>query len=374
MPDLSLIMLGAGNSTRFKHDIKKQWLRFGDIPLWLYSTQNIIKNRKFSKIIITAHEDEIEYMKKYMEDFTFVKGGKTRQESLKNALLQIDTPYVLVSDVARVFISKDMLERVIEQKEKADIVVPYLDINDTVVFNGDTIDRQKIKLIQTPQLSVTKILAKALSTKVQFTDDSSAIKAMGGIVTYVKGDKRAKKLTFVEDLDEIVQNKKPSCDIFTGTGFDVHAFENDKPMMLCGVKIQDSPGFKAHSDGDVAIHALIDSILGAIGAGDIGELFPDTDAKYDNIDSKKLLQKVYNFVTQVGYEIVNCDITIIAQTPKIGKFKNKMKQTITKILKTKPICINIKATTTEKLGFIGRSEGIGVQATSSLKFKDWTKI
>ncbi|NOX15452.1 MAG: bifunctional 2-C-methyl-D-erythritol 4-phosphate cytidylyltransferase/2-C-methyl-D-erythritol 2,4-cyclodiphosphate synthase [Epsilonproteobacteria bacterium] len=371
MPDLSLIMLGAGNSTRFEHDTKKQWLRFGDTPLWLYATQNILKNHKFDKIIVATHKNEIEYMKKYSSDFIFIEGGESRQESLQNALLQVSTAFVLVSDVARVFISDDMLERIIEQKEKADIIVPYLSVNDTVVYDNKTIDRQKVKLIQTPQLSKTKILKEALNTKVQYTDDSSAIKAMGGIVTYVKGDKKAKKLTFLEDLDEIAKNHKVNQDIFTGHGFDVHAFEDGKAMMLCGVKIQKSPGFKAHSDGDVAIHALIDSLLGAIGAGDIGELFPDTDAKYENIDSKKLLKKVYNFVTQVGYEIINCDITIMAQTPKLGKFKDKMRKTIANILQIKPIYVNIKATTTEKLGFIGRSEGIGVQASSNLKFLDW---
>ena len=374
MPDLSLIMLGAGNSTRFKHDIKKQWLRFGDTPLWLYSTQNITKNRKFAKIIVTAHKDEIEYMKKYRSDFVFVEGGKSRQESLKNALLKVDTPHVLVSDVARVFVCDDMLERVLKEKGKADITVPYLNASDTVVYSEETIDREKVKLIQTPQLSITKVLSRALETKTQYTDDSSAIKAMGGIVTYVKGDAKAKKLTFLEDLNEIPKDKKPNLDIFTGNGFDVHQFENGKPMMLCGVKIQDNIGFKAHSDGDVAIHALIDSLLGAIGAGDIGELFPNDDDRYRDIDSKELLKKVFSFVTQVGYKIINCDITIMAQTPKIGKFKGQMRETIAKILHIKPIYINIKATTTEKLGFIGRSEGVGVQATSSLKFIDWTKI
>ncbi len=122
------------------------------------------------------------------------------------------------------------------------------------------------------------------------------------------------------------------------------------------------------------MHALIDSLLGAIGAGDIGELFPDDDDAYKDIDSKKLLKKVYNFVTQVGYEIVNCDITIMAQTPRLGKFKDKMRKTIAQILHVKPISINIKATTTEKLGFIGRSEGVAVQATSSLKFARWMNI
>jgi len=373
LPDLSLIMLGAGNSTRFNHTVKKQWLRFGDTPLWLNATKNIMKNCKFSKIIVTGSHDELAYMKRYDEGILFVEGGDTRQKSLQNALLHVKTPFVLVSDVARVCISADMLTRIIQEKENGDIVVPYLSVNDTVVYKENTIQREQVKLIQTPQLSRTKVLQTALDTDTLYTDDSSAIKANGGIVTFVKGDKKAKKLTFLEDIKELDCLQAPNSDIFIGNGFDVHKFEDGKPMMLCGVKIQESPGFKAHSDGDVAIHALIDSLLGAIGAGDIGELFPDNDETFKNIDSKKLLKKVYNFVTQVGYEIINCDITIMAQTPKLSKFKNQMSAVLAEILHLKPVCVNIKATTTEKLGFIGRSEGVGVQATSSLKFIDWMK-
>ncbi len=367
-------MLGAGNSTRFKHFVKKQWLRFDDTPLWLFSTKNIAKKLNFSKIIVTCSADEIEYMKKFDNSFVYVLGGKSRQESLKNALLHVETPFVLVSDIARVCIDESMLSRIIEKKSQSDIVVPYLGVSDTVVYEDKTIDRDKIKLIQTPQLSKTSILKKALNTETNYTDDSSAIKANDGKVTYVKGDKRAKKLTFIEDLSEIVCKKKPSKDIFIGNGFDVHGFEDGKVMMLGGVKIQENFGFKAHSDGDVAIHALIDSLLGAIGAGDIGELFPDSDEKFKDIDSKELLKKVYKFVTSVGYEIVNCDITIMAQTPKLSNFKDKMSSVLAQILHTKPIFINIKATTTENLGFIGRKEGVAVSVTSTLKYFDWTKI
>jgi len=366
-------MLGAGNSTRFEHSVKKQWLRFGHTPLWLYATKNLTKKLNFKQIIVTGSDEEIEYMKKFSDDITFVKGGTSRQKSLQNALEHVDSAYVLVSDVARVCIDDEMLQRIIEKKDIGDIIVPYLNVSDTVVYGDDTIDRNKVKLIQTPQLSKTTILKKALKSDIEYTDDSSAIKAMGGIVTYVQGDKKAKKITFLEDLHELPCIKKPSSDIFIGNGFDVHEFEDGKPMMLGGIKIQDSPGFKAHSDGDVAIHALIDSLLGAIGAGDIGELFPDSDKKFENIDSKVLLDKVYRFVTNVGYKIINCDITIIAQTPKLKDFKKQMTLTLAKALHVEPNFINIKATTTEKLGFIGRSEGVGVNATSSLKYIDWTK-
>ncbi len=185
-------MLGAGNSTRFKHPVKKQWLRFGDTPLWLFSTKNITEKLDFSKIIITCSADEIEYMKRFDDSFTYVVGGASRQESLKNALLHVETPSVLVSDIARVCIDEEMLSRIVKEKSQSDIVVPYLEVSDTVVYGDETIDRDRVKLIQTPQLSKTSILKEALGTDTDYTDDSSAIKANGGNATYVKGDKRAK--------------------------------------------------------------------------------------------------------------------------------------------------------------------------------------
>ncbi|WP_331774408.1 bifunctional 2-C-methyl-D-erythritol 4-phosphate cytidylyltransferase/2-C-methyl-D-erythritol 2,4-cyclodiphosphate synthase [Sulfurospirillum sp. 1612] len=374
MPDLSLVMLGAGNSSRFEHTVKKQWLRFDDTPLWLYATHNIAQKAQFAKIIIVAHHDELAYMKRFEEEYLYVEGGNSRQESLKNALQHVDTPFVLVSDIARVCISEGLLQRILAQKDFSDIVVPFLHVSDTVVYDETPIARDKVKLIQTPQLSRTDILKSALNTDITYTDDSSAIKAIGGSVSFVEGENHATKLTRIRDLAQIPCKYPPSKDIFVGNGFDVHEFETAKPMMLGGVKIRDDFGFRAHSDGDVAIHALIDALLGAMGAGDVGELFPDHDDRFKNIDSKTLLTQVVTFLTQVGFEIVNCDITIIAQTPKIGDFKREMARTIAAILNIKPIHVNIKATTTEHLGFIGRKEGVGVNATATLKYIDWTHI
>jgi len=374
LPDLSLIMLGAGSSSRFKMSAKKQWLRIKNEPLWLYATKNISDNIAFKKIIVVASQEEIKYMKLFSPNITFVVGGDTRTKSLKNALLHVETKKVLVSDVARACIPIDMLTRIVLKKNDSDIVVPYLPVSDTVVYDDATIDRDKVKLIQTPQLSSTTLLGDALQDKIDYTDDSSAIKANGGKVSYVLGDKKANKVTFEDDLTILSHLNKPSIDIFVGNGYDVHPFEDDKDMWLGGVLIEDSRGFKAHSDGDVALHALIDALLGAIGAGDIGELFPDTDDKYKNIDSKKLLQEVVLFISNVGYKIINCDITIMAQSPKLSPYKDKMRKVISNILGLEFIHVNIKATTTERLGFVGREEGVAVNATASLKYYDWKNI
>ncbi len=370
MPDLSLIILAAGNSTRFDYPVKKQWLRVGNKPLWLFVAKKFDKMYDFKKIVITSSDNELFYMKRHSNNFTYVFGGDSRQDSLKNALSQIDTQYVMVTDVARACVPKKLVLNLIENYKKADIVVPALGVVDTVVYNNETIDRDDVKLIQTPQLSKRDILEKAISsTKTQYTDDSSAIKAIGGTVFYTKGDKKAKKITRYDDLSLLECLKVPKAENLVGFGFDVHQFQKDKQMVLCGVEIDSEFGFRAHSDGDVALHALIDAILGAVGAGDIGELFPDSDEQYESIDSKVLLKDVVSFTNRVGFEIVNVDITVMAEAPKLSPYKSYMQKSLSQILKIDPIRVNIKATTTEKLGFVGRKEGVAVSAVASLKIK-----
>ncbi|QIR77279.1 bifunctional 2-C-methyl-D-erythritol 4-phosphate cytidylyltransferase/2-C-methyl-D-erythritol 2,4-cyclodiphosphate synthase [Sulfurospirillum diekertiae] len=374
MPDLALVMLGAGSSSRFNQRVKKQWLRIEDTPLWLFATQNLQQLFPFKQIIVTTTPDEYFYAKKFSESITFVEGGATRQESLANALLHVKTPYVLVSDIARPCVDQEMLVRILAEMENSDIVVPYLPVVDTVVYEDATINRDHVKLIQTPQLSRTELLRKALQTSTLYTDDSSAIKAMGGKVTYVLGNPEAKKLTCKEDGATISCLKAPSSTPFVGEGFDVHAYEDGKVMMLGGVEVHPTTGFKAHSDGDVAIHALIDALLGAAGAGDIGELFPDNDPRYKNIDSKFLLKEVCSFLAKVGFEIIHCDITVMAEFPRLSAFKDKIRFTLANIMAISPIHVNVKATTTEKLGFVGRCEGVAVSATATLKYYDWTNV
>ncbi len=370
MPDLTLVILSAGSSSRFGVEPKKQWIRVGSDPLWSFVAQRFIEFFNFKEIIITASKDELNYMRKYA-NYTFVVGGESRQESLRNAILHVKTPYVLVTDVARACVDKDLVLEIILHFNRADIVVPYLNVDDTVVYKGETIQRDDVKLIQTPQLSNTTILKKALDQKEIFTDDSTAIRSIGGKVLYIKGRVSSKKITRYDDLRELECLSGVSTDKFVGIGFDVHQFCKDKTMYLCGTEIKSSLGFKAHSDGDVAIHALIDSLLGAVGAGDIGELFPDSDDRYKNIDSKLMLKDVVKFIKGVGYEISNVDITIIAQTPKLSPYKEEMRRVLSDILGCKPIFVNIKATTTEKLGFVGREEGVAVEAVSSLKYFNW---
>jgi len=370
LSDLTLILLSAGSSSRFDTTVKKQWLRIQHKPLWQFVADNFLQSGLFSKIILVAAKNDIEFMKNYA-DYDFVQGGDSRQASLTNALLHVKSEYVLVSDIARACISEELLQRIRAKKGDADCIVPFLHVTDTIVYENTTIDRQKVKKIQTPQLSRTKILKNALQTPTEFTDESSAIVSYGGTRAFVEGDENAYKITFTGDLNKLPCLSEPSSDILSGNGFDVHAFDEKGEMYLGGVKIDSQYGFKAHSDGDVALHSLIDALLGAAGMGDIGMLFPDNDAAYKNIDSKELLKEVVAKIYNYGFEIINVDITIAAQKPRIGSYKDKMRKTIAEILKIDKARVNVKATTTEKLGFIGRAEGVGVIANANLRYFNW---
>lgn len=409
MKDISLILLAAGDSSRFELSVKKQWLRVGELPLWQYVAQSIARAHSFKKIVIAVNEEDVSYCERLYAcssasargksaecgtseykfqsklggigcgadecgsanlKFHFAPGGANRQSSLKNALQLVDSKLVLVSDVARAQISPGLISSLIRNLGSADCISPYLGVNDTTYLGEAVVKREELRLIQTPQLSRTALLKKALDESEIFTDDSAAIRSAGGRLEFIKGEAGALKITRVSDLAAL--NLKPcSRDIFCGTGFDVHALEKGAGIVLGGVQIPCEFALIAHSDGDVAIHALIDAICGAAMLGDIGELFPNSDAKLKGADSKELLRKVMWRVRGYGYELVNADITIIAQRPKIGAYKAQMQEALSEILNCTRV--NVKATTTEGLGFTGRSEGIAAQAAVNLKFYDWQK-
>ena len=372
MQDITLVLLAAGSASRFGSPTKKQWLYQDKKPLWLAVADSFQNSFNFSKIIIVCAGDEIAYMKQFSNYF-YVTGGNSREASLNNALGYVDTPFVLVSDVARCCIDTEMIERIIARKDEADCIVPVIKAVDTLYMKGRPIDRDSIRIIQTPQLSKTDSLKKTLKGAGGFTDESSAIKAGGGAVLFVEGSAKAHKLTTQDDLKRLPCLTPPSSETFVGFGIDIHPFEKGKTMKLCGITIDSPFGFKAHSDGDVAIHALIDALLGAAGMGDIGELFPDTDTAYAGADSSVLLRQVATKLQAFGFEIVNVDMTILAQTPRLLPYKQTMKKQIASLLGIMPIRTNIKATTAEKMGFVGREEGVTVHAVASLQYFNWEK-
>ena len=373
MADISLVLLAAGDSNRLNLPTKKQWLYIDESPLWKFVAKRFKKLYKFKKIIIVGNEKELSLMQKFDKDFIYVKGGSSREESLKNALEKIESKYVMVSDVARACIPKRVIKNLIKKRQKKACVVPVLKPSDTLYFENRPINRDKVLQIQTPQLSHTKTLKKILKTSNNFTDESSAFYNANKKVIFIPGSKKSQKITYRDDLFILPCLKPPISLTKVGFGVDIHAFEDKKDMYLGGVKIDSKFGFKAHSDGDVAIHAIIDALLGASSLGDIGEFFPDSDEKYKGIDSKELLKEVVDLVRGVGYEIVNIDMTILAETPKISPYKKRMQKSLAKVMSVNEENINIKATRGEKLGFVGRKEGVKVNAIATLKYFRWDK-
>ena len=373
MSHTTLILLGAGSSTRFGTNVKKQWIYTGETPLWLQVAEHFEKSASFDEIIIVSSKEEVAYMNNFAT-YTYVQGGNSRQASLTNALKHVNSDYVLVSDIARCCVPSDMIQRILDAKDKGSCIVPVLPVTDTLYLDNQPIDRDKVKIIQTPQLSVTKMLKQALQTETLFTDDSSAIASLGEPIHFVEGSNNAHKLTTIDDLQKLSCLKESSAKTLTGFGIDIHPFQNDKEMFLCGIKIDVNYGFKAHSDGDVAIHALIDALLGAAGMGDIGELYPDTEDTYAGADSKELLTDTVKRIHAYGYIIGNIDLTIMAEAPKILPYKEKMRATIASLLGIRKNFVNIKATTAEKLGFVGRKEGVTVHAVANLNYSNWKTL
>ena len=369
MSEITLLLLGAGSSSRFGLPVKKQWLWIDDDPLWLFVARRF-ESMGFSDILITAAKEEKPLFERYCH-FRLVEGGSSRQESVQKALELVRTPYVMVSDIARVCVPQSIVAALIAKKDEAACIAPAITPPDTVVYRNETIDRSEVRLVQTPQLVRTDLLKEALKQGT-FTDESSAIRALGKEVLYIPGSEAAKKLTFKEDLTYLPCLKPPSDRRRTGFGLDVHAFCEGRPLKLCGVEIPHTHGLAGHSDADVAIHALIDALLGAAGFGDIGELFPDSDAAYKNIDSTLLLEQTAKLLIKCGFVIEHIDLTIAAQAPKLQGFKPAMQKRIAQILELPLHACNIKATTTEKLGFVGRKEGIMALANATLKYYDWS--
>lgn len=311
-----------------------------------------------------------------------VEGGDSRYASLQNALKIVSADCVIVSDCARCNVSSGVLERLFGaffDSMAIDCVAPYLPLSDTVALVGEDsrlthLDRDALRLIQTPQISKTARLIESNKLGVAFSDETSAIAALhDSKVELVVGERSLQKITRGEDLallEPLLANKDPILDcMLVGQGSDIHAFmESDsKPLYLCGVHIESGKGLRAHSDGDVGLHAVIDSILGAMNCGDIGELFPDTNPEFSGIDSKLLLRKVYDYCLSTGLEIANLDITIIAQEPRVTPYKAQMRECLAHMLCMKQSRISIKASTAENLGFIGRREGILAQCITTLR-------
>jgi len=312
-----------------------------------------------------------------------VIGGATRQDSVRLGLESIkDSGFdtVLIHDGARPLVDSATIGRVLDALETthAHGAIPAMAINDSLkqanngVITGKHVDREGLYRAQTPQgFAFDKILAAhqtAASTSSTFTDDAGVAAAAGIEVSIVAGTDDNFKITTAEDLARAEHLLAGMGETRHGSGFDVHAFDPDKPgpVRLCGIDVPFDKSLSGHSDADVALHALTDALLGAVGGGDIGAHFPPSDPRWKDADSSIFLKRASEIVTIRGGTIINADITIICEAPKIAPWGAKMSEKIAEIIGLDPKRISIKATTTERLGTVGEGQGIAAQAIATI--------
>lgn len=296
-----------------------------------------------------------------------IDGGATRFESVKRGFDSINPgadDLVCIHDAARPFLDRNTLAGAFDRAEEVGALIYAAVATDTIKKANDkglveeTLDRNRIYAAQTPQIFKASVLRTAYEkaeSDAAPTDEAGLVEAAGIPVTIHESSRTNTKLTLKEDLALVAGTQ-----MAIGHGFDVHRFDETRPLYLGGILIPDTPGLLGHSDADVVLHALIDALLGAAGLGDIGQHFPDTDAAFKGIRSTVLLDRVWSDLKARGWRLGNADMTIQAQAPKLAPHIATMRETISKHLDGG--AVNLKATTTEKLGFVGRREGIAVDA------------
>jgi 2-C-methyl-D-erythritol 4-phosphate cytidylyltransferase/2-C-methyl-D-erythritol 2,4-cyclodiphosphate synthase len=310
------------------------------------------------------------------------KGGATRQASVHaglEALVVAKPDIVLIHDAARPFVSPALISRAIDAAAATGAAIPAIPVTDTIKLIGSsghieaTPERARLRIAQTPQsFRFDAILdahrRAAREGRDDFTDDAALAEWAGLTVATFEGDAANMKLTTPEDfLREEARLASLLGDIRSGTGYDVHAFGEGDHLMICGVRVPHVRGFLAHSDGDVGLHALVDAILGALADGDIGSHFPPSDMKWKGAASDKFLKYAVDRVTARGGRIANLEVTLICERPKIGPLRDQMRARIAEIAGLDVSRVAVKATTSERLGFTGREEGIAATASATIR-------
>ena len=375
-----VIILACGESLRFKSKQPKQYVNlFGDIIL-NHTIKIFLKNSEIGQILLVLNKKHKKYFKKIIINKKILRtyGGDSRQKSVFYGLKYIkrfNPINVLIHDANRPFTNVKLISEILKKLRKFKAVIPRIKIQDTIkkVENNKItpLNRDKIFALQTPQgFKFKELLKKHINANGEkFTDDSSLFDDTGKIITYVYGNNENIKITDKRDLnyaEKLYYSRsmiKKNSNLI-GMGIDFHKFNNKKGnLILCGVKIPFNKTLIAHSDGDLGYHALSDGILGAISENDIGKHFPDSNKKNKNLNSTKILKYCYELMKKkINGEIKNIDLTFIGEEPQFLKYQKKMKSNISKILNINSNQINIKATTTEKMGTLGRKEGLSAFA------------
>ncbi|MFC4295163.1 bifunctional 2-C-methyl-D-erythritol 4-phosphate cytidylyltransferase/2-C-methyl-D-erythritol 2,4-cyclodiphosphate synthase [Novosphingobium tardum] len=370
---IAAIVLAAGQGLRAGAPVPKQFAPHLGKPLMRHSVE-AFAHAGISPILVATRSDlhaAAQDALAGIEGVTLVSGGAMRQDSVRAALerLASDAPdLVLIHDAARPGLTTAVILRLIDALSSAPGAIPVLPVVDSLFReNEGTVPRNGLHRVQTPQaFRFPEILAAHREWKgpAAAGDDAEVARRAGLEVALVEGDEALRKVTFAGDLQPSAVTK--AVHPRTGTGFDVHRLVAGEELWLCGVRIDHDRGLSGHSDADVALHALTDAVLGAAACGDIGEHFPPTDQRWLGASSDRFLAHAVALAAKSGYAIGNVDVTIICEAPKIGPYRAQMRARIADILDVDIDAVSVKATTTERLGFSGRGEGIAVQASATV--------
>lgn len=374
LPSFAAIVVAAGKGLRAGGDTPKQFAQYRGKPLLRHSVEALRKASASPLIVVigAGHESNAKDALAGVDGLTFVTGGLTRQDSVRNgleALAKTAPQFVLIHDAARADLPCAVIERLLGKLAANAGAIPALPVVDSLaVADGEQMsgkaDREKLRRVQTPQAFHYKnILSahRAWQGATDAGDDAQVLTAAGGQVGLVDGDERLKKVTFAEDL------MAAAPEVRVGQGFDVHRLIEGEELWLCGVQIPHNKGLSGHSDADVALHCVVDALLGAIGDGDIGSHFPPSDPQWKGAPSPMFVEHAMKLVNEAGYRICNVDLTLICEEPKIGPHRDAMRARLAELLRVDASQVSVKATTTERLGFTGRGEGIAAQAMVSLQ-------
>ena len=370
----SFILLGGGDSNRFKSNIPKQYHKIVKKTLIDISIDKIRKFKEFKKIVLVYNKKHKRYLKTVnLKNVKLIQGGNNRRESTFNALKYLNKNNslgkVLIHDAARPNFSSALIKKILNNSKKFRAIIPVLKLQDALKKKKKNktlnLKRDSFFLTQTPQcFDVSEIYQLHKKNKNEYNDDDYSLISDKKNIKLINGEKKNIKVTDREDLN-LLKNFYSS-KLRVGIGFDVHRLVVGKKLYLGGIKIPSKLGTLGHSDGDPVLHAIIDAILGACSMGDIGEKFSDKNKKFKNISSTILFKEVIEQVNKKNNIINNIDINIITETPKLKKYKKKIAYNISSLCGILPENVNIKAKTTEKLGVIGVEKAIAAEVIMTI--------
>ncbi|MDD5986542.1 MAG: 2-C-methyl-D-erythritol 4-phosphate cytidylyltransferase [Eubacteriales bacterium] len=364
---VSVVIVAAGRGTRMQGDEPKQFMKLAGVPMFIQTVRVFAKADLVDEIVLVTGREQMETCRELLAQHPCEKikaiacGGSRRQDSSAAGFAVCTGEIVMIHDGARPFVDEQIIQRVAAAASKKGAAVCAVPVKDTIRTREKTLRRDELYAVQTPQGFDYQLLESAFRKAGEDgfagTDDASLVEHIGCPVEIVEGSYDNIKITTREDLE---------MEYRSGTGFDVHRLVPGRKLILGGVEIPGDMGLLGHSDADVLTHAVMDALLGAAGAGDIGMHFPDDNPAYEGADSMVLLEQTAARLKEAGYTIVNIDVTLIAQRPKVAPYKEAMRERLAAAAGLERDRVNVSATTTEGCGFTGRGEGMAAQAVCSL--------